>query len=142
VIVIDDHILLSLLGGDAPPELLATAHEGVATTSSWHFRALRAIRLGNGRGRLSGRVANLNPEAADLLTNRLDHLPAWIRTADPRNLVPAMVGCASIHAGNFLALEAVALAVMQDATLLVTASAPSLAETCKRLDVPLEVIAL
>lgn len=142
MIVFDDHVLLSIL---AEPEKASTfdpLSTGLATTASWHFRALRAVRLGSGRGSLSGMVSALKPEEAVEVVERLEMLPLWIETGDLRTLVPAMVACASVGRSNFLSLEAVALAVVTEAELVVTTSSPTLTELCRAMDVPLRVVSV
>ncbi len=87
-------------------------------------------------------VSALKPEEAVEVVERLEMLPLWIETGDLRTLVPAMVACASVGRSNFLSLEAVALAVVTEAELVVTTSSPTLNELCRAMDVPLRVVSV
>jgi len=56
VLVIDDHLLLDILAGNAtPPFADEASRSAMYTTSSWYYRVASAAEQGSGEGSLSGR---------------------------------------------------------------------------------------
>lgn len=139
-VVVDDHLLIELLADAGPPWLAeASVSSVVYTTASWYFRVASAAERGSGTGSLSGRIANL-PESAQLVVrDRISRLPTSVELIGPRRLVPLMAGLRTPRRLNYLASEALALAVLTEATITVRTESPLLREACEALRVGYEL---
>jgi hypothetical protein len=69
---------------------------------------------------LKTRFANLPPDKQDTVRNRLESLPPDIELVDSHDLIPIMAACAANTPSNFLTLEGVAVALILDATVIVS----------------------
>ena len=140
MIVVDDQLLFGILAHKPSPALEELATNGVATTSSWYFRLARAIATGRAEGSLSRLMTDLNEAERHSVRTSLGTLPASVETLTPRITVPLMAAIASATTANFLTLEALAVAITLDATI-VTATTATLLETAARLlHVPIVVL--
>ena len=114
--IIDDRLLVALLVGEA----VAVPDEGLWTTGCWYYRACRAAILG-GAGALSGPFRGLPPDQQGAAIAALLGLPDDIALPDPRALVPTMVAVSGRHPRlNLMNVEAVAAAVLLEATVLLS----------------------
>ena len=109
-ILLDDHLLLSVLLDEEPP-LLRPSGAALATTGIWYHRLCRALADSAVVGSMSRRLGAVdNAVAADVLAAVIE-LPLAIEVVSLRTLGWPMG--ALIHAGarlNLLALEALAAA--------------------------------
>ena len=140
MIVVDDHLLFDLLADIASPALRGSAAHGVTTSSSWHYRLLRALKYGTGEGTISRAARTLGDEQHQRVISLLETLPPWIATTEARELVPAMVECSARAKGNYLTLEAVAIAVLRDADLYVSVRSDLLFAAAGALGVSVHVL--
>ncbi|MDQ6838097.1 MAG: hypothetical protein M3137_07140 [Actinomycetota bacterium] len=139
MVVVDDALLLDVLAGTAAPELLEARRQGqVATTGSWYWRAARAV-AGGGHGALSRRVDALPSTSQDLVRSGADQLPPDIALISLRHLVPVMVRLP--RPADLLTLEAVAVARLLNAQLLVSTTSSLLEELANSAGVSLRVAA-
>lgn len=117
MVIIDDALLLDVLAGTAAPALTeARNRRQLATTSSWYWRAARAV-AGGGRGALSRRIATLPETAREAVRAGMDDLPSEIGLIGFRRLVPIMAHLP--RPSNLLTAEAVAVALLLDADIFV-----------------------
>lgn len=123
-IVIDDHLLIDVVAETTTGWLLDQVEQSVIyTTSSWYYRVANAAHRGSGTGTLSRRLAQL-PES--VRHERIDDLPDWIGLLGPRLVVPVMATIATRRQPNVLTAEALAVAVITESSLVVSADAPLL----------------
>lgn len=116
-IVLDDRLLIEqlLVGLDEP----GTRY----TTTYWYYRACRAAVSGAG-GHLSGPFLGLDDQRQATAIRSLLVLPDTIGLADQRSTVPAMAELSERHPRlNLLNLEAVAVGLVLDATVLLSIEA-------------------
>ena len=114
MILLDDHLLLRVLVGDAPDELEEQSIEGIATTTAWWWRAVSPLAAARATaGRHTRTAAALTPVESDALWEAL------CRVGQPGSLVtmpelvalgPAMAWLARTEGLNRLAAEVVAAA--------------------------------
>lgn len=139
--VVDDHLLLDLLSGTARGWLAEEATSAaIYTTSSWYYRVASAADHGTGDGALSGRVTSLPEEEQRIVRARLASLPEGYGLIGPRTLVPVMAGLRTPRHINFLAAEALALAILTESTIAVRTNSPPLRDACEALHVDYRVI--
>jgi hypothetical protein len=139
--VVDDLTLLAILTRRATGPLVAAAEAGeVVTTGSWYYRLHRALHDRASSGALSTMAANLPPAARDELFVLLDDLPSEIVVPGPRLLVPVMGALRLRRRVNHLTAEALAAAMVADATIRVTVEAPLLRDACDELGIALDVV--
>lgn len=141
MIVVDDHHLLDLLASNPAPGVRGRMGDGVATTSSWYYRLTRAITSGATGGSLSRRFSQLPTRTQDELQAKLHDLPPWVSLVDTRRLVPVMASCAARSPSNFLTIEAVAAALLLDATVIVSVASPQIDRVAREHDVEVELAA-
>lgn len=126
-VVIDDRLQLDVLAGTATEPVAAELDGGgVLTTSAWYYRLGRAAFNGSDSGALSGRLAALSPAIRARVSNALVELPATIGVLHPRVVVPVMFTLRARRPLNVLGAEALAVALLVPADLLVTTDAPLL----------------
>jgi hypothetical protein len=143
VIVVDDHHLFAVLARQATPEITTAAETSqVFTTATWYYRLARAVHDTSFAGALSRRVASLDPQAQEEVRQQIDALPQAIGLISPRLLVPVMAKVAGPDHLNHLAAEALAVAILTEASITVAASSAHLANACGRLGVELIVLAV
>jgi hypothetical protein len=108
---------VALLVGEQLPVRRSVDH---FTTTYFWFRACRAVALGAG-GFLSGPFARLDPTRRATALGQLLALPDDIGLADPKRIVPVMVGVQQRHPGlNVLNTEAVAAALVLGAIMVLS----------------------
>ncbi|MCU1485337.1 MAG: hypothetical protein JWN67_2083 [Actinomycetia bacterium] len=122
-VILDDRLLIEeLLVGVRRGRRLLAFH----TTTYWYYRACRAAVAGAG-GRLSAPFAELGAPEQELAILSLLELRADIGLPGPRATVPVMAELARRHPTlNLLNLEAVAAAMVLDATVWLSAPATGL----------------
>lgn len=140
-LVIDDHLLLDLLSEGLSGWLAAAVSESaVYTTASWYYRVASAAEHGSGRGSLSGRIAALADPVRAAVRGRIANLPDEVGLFGPRSLVPVMAELRTPRRLNYLSAEALAIAVLADATVAVRVDSPPLREACEALRVTYRVV--
>jgi hypothetical protein len=138
VIVVDDALLGAVLAGSAPAELaVALAEAEIATTGSWYWRLSRAIRDHRSTGALSRSFAVLPAPRQAVVLDALELLPPEEALPSLRRLVPVMTGLDLERPLNLLTAEAVAAAIVLDASIAVTTTAALLTHACERLGIEL-----
>ncbi len=140
-VVVDDHLLIDLLADQARGWLAEAVGESIVyTTSSWYFRVANAAGRGSGSGSLSGRIATMPASMQLVVRDRIARLPESIGLIGPRRLVPLMAGLRTPRRLNYLSSEAVALAVLTEATVAVRTDSPLLREACGALSVDYHLV--
>jgi len=140
-VVIDDRLLLDVLAGQAPDEITAElVGGGVFTTSAWYYRLGRAVLGGSGSGALSGRFASLDRDVARRVRAQLGDLPSNVGLLHPRVVVPVMFTLRVRRQLNFLAAEALVVALLLPARLLVTTDSPLLRSAADETGVDYHVL--
>jgi hypothetical protein len=135
-LVVDDHLLIDLLADDVHGWLAdAVVGAAVYTTASWYYRVASAAAQGSGEGSLSGRIAALEEPAGLAVRERLAQLPEVIGLISPRTIVPIMAGLRTPRRLNYLNAEAVAVAVLTEATIAVRTDGPLLRAACSALHI-------
>ncbi len=125
-VVIDDHLLLSLLAGTGPPSVTNEARSGtVYTTACWYYRLARAV-ASSGAGSLSGRFGELARAEQTQVGHQLDDLPAGIGILGWRTVVPVMAALRVRQQVNLLNAEVLAVALLTSATVVITTASPVL----------------
>ena len=125
--MIDDRLLLDGLAGRATkPVTDGLANGEVFTTSSWYYRLGRAAFGGSGTGSLSGRLERLDGPTREHVRAALQDLPEDIGLLHARVVVPVVITLRAHRQLNVLTAEALAVAILVDARLLVTVEAPLL----------------
>ncbi len=142
MLVVDDALLLAVLGGVAPPELdEAVRRAEVYTTGSWYYRLGRALHDQRLTGALSTALAALPAGRQALVLSGLDELPPQIGLLSLRALVPVMRRLDTGRHLNLLTAEALAAARMLDAGIRVSTASRLLHDACRALGVDLQVAA-
>ena len=113
--------------------------EQLFTTSTWYYRLARAAHDPTFAGALSRRLEGLTDAPRAEVLDMLDALPDQIGLLSPRTLVPVMAKLSESVRLNHLGAEAVALAILVDASLLVVASSVILEGACARFGIELRV---
>ena len=140
MIVVDDRLLFGILARKPSPAFEALASNGVATTSSWYFRLARAIATGRAEGSLSRLMNDLNESERQIVRTSLGTLPPSVETLTPRVVVPLMAAIASATTANFLTLEALAVAIALDATIVTATNSPLLESAARLIHVPVALL--
>lgn len=135
--LVDDRLLVNLLGGGDPPR----PSEPVWTTGYWYVRLCRAVLGSPGpSGVLSTSFADL-PEAMHAQALRaLLELPERIGLASLRTLGPLIGHLSRRHRLNALGIEVLAAAVHLQADVYLSAPAPRLQEALLAEDRHAEII--
>jgi hypothetical protein len=142
MLVVDDALLLAVLGGVAPPELDEAVRQAeVYTTGSWYYRLGRAVADRRLTGALSSALAALPPARQTLVLAGLDELPPQIGLLSLRMLVPLMRHLDTGRQLNLLTAEALTAARMLDAGIRVSTDSRLLHDACHALGVDLQVVA-
>jgi len=140
-VVIDDRLLLDVLAGRQPTEIAADLiGGGVFTTSAWYYRLGRATFGGSGSGALSGRLAASRSAAVERVRAALVHLPESIGLLHPRVVVPVMFTLRVERRLNLLGAEALAVALLLPARLLVTTDSPLLRAAAREVGIAYEML--
>ena len=135
-LVVDDHLLLDLLTETHPAWLAdELQRHTVYTTGSWFYRVALAMRRGTGSGTLSSRLTDLDPADQRRLLDKIGELPEWIGLIGPRVLVPVMADLAVHRQPNLLTAEALAAALVTEATICVSVDSPLLRSGAADLEI-------
>ncbi len=127
-VVIDDHLLLTVLAGTEPASLREEmTDEAAYTTGCWYYRLSRASASGTGTGSLSGEFAALDPRRRSQAQASLERLPDAIGLISLRTVVPVMAALRVQRQLNMLTAEALAVALVTGARLVVSGDSPLLA---------------
>lgn len=138
MLVIDDAHLLVVLAAQADADTAKALEDSeVFTTSSWYWRLARAIRDPRSAGVLTRAFAQLSRQRQQTVLTALEILPAEIGMLPPRALVPIMSVLDTPRRLNFLSAEALATALLLDATVVVSTESELLREACGALGVPI-----
>lgn len=141
ILIVDDALLLSVLGGGAAGEVRAALQRGeLFTTGSWYYRLARAAHDWTFGGALSSALETLSAERQARVAVALDALPQEIGLLDMRSLVPIMRRLPGRRL-NFLTAEAVAAALSLDAAVRVTTDSPLLNDACRAVGVDVRMVA-
>lgn len=136
MVIIDDQLLLDALAGAAGTVVDdAIAMGEVFTTGCWYYRLGRAVIAGDGRGSLARRFDALAPATRARTLSALDELPDEIGLLSLRDLVPVMQALRLRRPPNLLNAEALAAALLLDATLMVSTDSPLLRSGAADLDI-------
>jgi hypothetical protein len=142
VLVVDDAFLFAVLAETAPEDLQAALDQGeLFTTGSWYWRLARALHDAGSAGALSRGMDNLTVDQQARVTASVHRLPPQVGLLSLRELVPVM---ATLQAGrqlNLLTAEAVAVAVVLDASIVVTTDSPLLSDSRARLGIEVRGVA-
>jgi hypothetical protein len=143
VIIIDDALLLAVLAGTAPDELAASfVVAEIATTGSWYWRLSRALHDQRSSGALSRGFAELGTERQAEVLASVERLPPEIALPSLRRLVPVMTELDVGRQLNLLTAEAIAAAIVLDASIAVTTASPLMTNGCDRVGVELRLLAI
>ncbi|HMD45263.1 MAG TPA: hypothetical protein VKG43_03830 [Acidimicrobiales bacterium] len=139
-VVIDDHVLLRLLAGAAPSPVGKEAESGrVLTTGCWYFRLARVAGM-PGTGSLSTQIELLEEQTREAVRQGLRRLPSEIGLFGWRIVVPVMAELRVRRQVNPLSAEALAVATLAEAELVVSTESPLLEAGAEDLGIPLRVI--
>ena len=142
MLVIDDALLLAVLAETASDDLQTAVNSGeLFSTGSWYWRLSRALHDRASTGVLTRALDDLTREQQVRVIASVEHLPDEVGLLGFRELVPVMTAVDTNRRLNLLTAEAVAVAVVLDATIVVTTESALLNETCTRLGVDLRRIA-
>jgi hypothetical protein len=140
ILVVDDALLLTVLGGGATGEIREALDRGdLFTTGSWYYRLARAAHDWTFAGALSSAIDDLSAERQESVTDALDALPQQIGLLDMRRLVPIMRRIPGRRL-NFLTAEAVAAALVLDAGIRVTTESRLLHDACQAVAVDVRTV--
>lgn len=143
MIVIDDRLLLDVVAESATPAvepyLRAVERRELFTTGYWYWRLARAIAHPTG-GSLSGPFAGLGEEDRRRVLAAMASLPASIGMLNLRRLVPVMAALPGQV--NILTAEAVATAIVLDASVAAVATSAMLDRAAAAAGVPVQVVRL
>jgi hypothetical protein len=140
-VVVDDRLLLDCLAGRAPEPVGSELEMGgVFTTSAWYFRLGRAAFGSSGAGALSNRLQELEQVIQDRIRSGLQDLPLSIGLLHPRVVVPVMFALRVRRQLNVLTAEALAVALVVQARVVVTTDAPLLRAGSGELGLDYELI--
>ena len=142
MLVVDDALLLALLAETVTEDLqIAVNNSELFSTGSWYWRLSRALHDRASTGVLSRALDDLTPTQHARAIASVDRLPHEVGLLGLRELVPVMTALDTSRRLNLLTAEAVAVAVVLDATIVVTTESALLTETCTRIGIDLRRIA-
>jgi hypothetical protein len=126
-VVTDDRLLLVLLAGYAPTAVVSeVSGGGVFTTSAWYYRLGGAVFARSDSDALSGRLEPFGEPTGERMRAALADLPASIGLLHPRVVASVMIALRVRRQLNWLGAEALAVALVVPARLLLTTEAPAL----------------
>ncbi|MHB8247220.1 MAG: hypothetical protein ACYDGN_18135 [Acidimicrobiales bacterium] len=142
-VLVDDHLLLSVLLGDEPPDLRGPGAR-IYTTGLWYHRLSRAVSNQSVIGVMSRMLGRADPRVAASAARAVTALPMTIGLHSLRELAWPMARLLDegVHL-NLMSLEALAAAEHHGSELcLATADAnPSLMAAAAARDVPARLVA-
>lgn len=142
MLVVDDALLLAVLAGTAANDIQSAARDGeVFTTGSWYWRLGRALHDGASTGALSRALIGLTSGQQARVLAAVEALPRAIGLLSLRDLVPVMATMEVGRRLNLLTAEAIAAALVLEATIVVTTDSALLTESCTRLGVDVRQLA-
>ncbi len=143
MIVIDDRLLLDVIVESATPALepylRAVERRELYTTGYWYWRLARAIAHPIG-GSLSGPFTGMAEDDRRRVLGAMASLPDSIGVLNLRRLVPVMAALPGQV--NILTAEAVATAIVLDASVAVVATSAMLDRAAAAAGVPVQVVRL
>ncbi len=110
------------------------------TTSSWYYRLGRAALSGSGTGALSGPFMSFDEDVRRRVAGALQDLPDDIGLLHPRVVVPVMFAIRVRSQLNVLSADALSVAILVGAGLLVTTDAPMLRAGASELGIEYELV--
>lgn len=141
-LVLDDHLLLSVLLGDEPSELRPDGAR-LSTTGLWYHRLCRAVADTTVAGVMSRALGDVDVRVAAGVTAAIVELPEDIGLLSLRSLgwLMGQLGAGGSRL-NLLALEALATAEHLDATICLAEADdnPPLREAAAHRGVPVRLI--
>jgi hypothetical protein len=141
VLVVDDALLFAVLAETAPDDLqTAVDQRELFTTGSWYWRLSRALHDPETAGALSRGMNSLTVDQQARVTDSVQRLPPQVGLLSLRELVPVMAALQVERRLNLLTAEAVAAAIVLDASIVVTTQSALLTDTCTRLDIPVRIV--
>jgi hypothetical protein len=141
-LIVDDALLMAVLAGTVDDEVQDAAANGeVFTTGTWYWRLGRALHDAGSAGALSRALADLTWAQQALVLASVEDLPPGIGLLSLRDLVPVMTGLAVGRRLNLLTAEAIAAALVLEATIVVTTESALLTESCARLGIDIRQVA-
>lgn len=136
MLVIDDALLFAVLAGAADDDLRAAADQNeLFTTGSWYWRLSRALHDPASAGVLSRSMGGLTGEQQARVVASVERLPDVVGLVSLRELVPVMSALAVGRRLNLLTAEAIAAAVVLNASIVVTIDSALLTDASARLGV-------
>jgi hypothetical protein len=142
VIVVDDVLLLTAFSERRTTSVDRRVADAIAagelfTTGAWYWRLARAVSASS-MGRLSRAAGELSKQEQQLVSSALSQFPDEIGMLHLRTLVPVMATLSGPP--NLLTAEAVAAAIVLDASILVTTDSELLRRTASAVGVTVEVV--
>ena len=142
MVIVDDQHLFTVLSGYLSPEVAQLGSDGIATTSSWYFRLARAVASERVDGSLSGLLERSETNIRDTVHASLRALPGSIISYDFRDIVPVMSAMATVVKGNFINLEALAVAIAFACPIVVSTESPLLSLAASKLHIQVLTVPL
>lgn len=136
MLIVDGALLFAVLARTAPDDLKVAAGQAEAfTTGSSCWRLSRALHDTTATGALSRALNDLTAEQQARVTASVGRLPPEVGLLSLRELVPVMTALEVGRHLNLLTAEALAAAVVLEATIVVTTESTLLTESSRRLGV-------
>lgn len=140
-IVIDDQLLIGVLSDTMAPWLAEEFRaSAVYTTSCWYYRLGRAVFSSANPGALSSSASQLPAGSYQRLQSALRRFPDHVGLVNPRVVMPTMVQLRVSRPVNMLSAEALAVAVLSEARIVVTAPSPLIEAGAAELGVPFTLL--
>lgn len=136
-VVVDDHLLLEFLAGVRVEDEWG---DEIYTTGCWYYRLTRAAMAGQGGGSLSGKFAALGEDEQRQALSGLSQLPRSIGLLSYRSAVPVMAALRVRRPLNMLNAEALAVALVVEGHVRVSAASRLLADGARDLGIPYDVV--
>ena len=143
MIVVDDLLLLHIVARRTHPAVhsyVASAARGeVFTTGSWYWRLARAITRPS-RGVFSRYLGTLSADERFRVGAAVENLPEGLGVLSLRRLVPIMAALPGQL--NLLTAEALAAAIVLDASIAVTTESNLLTQAAAAVNLTIELVDL
>jgi hypothetical protein len=139
-LVLDDQLLLRVLGDAAPQSMVADLEvQALYTTSCWYYRLARAVLYGPGRGALTRLAEALSPDGKGRLRASLRRLPDDVTLVGTRLTIPTMAELRLHREVNMLSAEALAVASLADAAIALSTASPGIEAGAAQLGIPVRI---